>query len=69
MSTVYTGIFCNIMNILTKTSCRIVPTPHYLAEGGEHVVQVLLVDEAVPVVVNHVERLLERKTYKKKNAN
>jgi len=30
-----------------------------LAEGGEHVVQVLLVDEAVPVVVNHVERLLE----------
>merc|ERR1711992_49575 len=30
-----------------------------LAERGEHVVQVLLVDEPVPVVVDHVERLLE----------
>ena len=30
-----------------------------LAEGGEHVVEVLLVDEAVPVLVDHVEGLLE----------
>ncbi len=30
-----------------------------LAEGGQHVMQVLLVDEPVPVLVDHVERLLE----------
>lgn len=27
--------------------------------GGQHVVQILLVDEAVPVLVDHVESLLE----------
>ena len=32
----------------------------YLAEGGEHVVKVLLVDETVPVVVDHVEGFLDR---------
>merc|ERR550534_2948026 len=30
-----------------------------LAQGGQHVMQILVVDEAVPVVVDHVERLLE----------
>lgn len=31
----------------------------FCTHGGEHVVQILLVDEAVPVLVDHVERLLE----------
>ena len=30
-----------------------------LAQAGQHVVQVLVVDEAVPVLVDHVEGLLE----------
>jgi len=30
-----------------------------LAQGGQHVVEVLVVDEPVPVVVDHVEGLLE----------
>merc|ERR1719400_955267 len=30
-----------------------------LAQGGQHVVEVFVVDESVPVVVDHVERLLE----------
>ena len=30
-----------------------------LAERGQHVVEVLLVDEPVPVLVDHVERLLK----------
>lgn len=30
-----------------------------ITEGGKHVVQVLLVNEAIPVLINHVEGLLE----------
>uniref|UniRef100_A0A224YJ57 Uncharacterized protein n=1 Tax=Rhipicephalus zambeziensis TaxID=60191 RepID=A0A224YJ57_9ACAR len=30
-----------------------------LAERGQHIVQVLLVDETIPVLVNHVKRFLE----------
>ena len=41
-----------------KTKCQI-HQPTYLAERGQHVMQVLVVDEAVPVVVDHVEGFLE----------
>ena len=30
-----------------------------LTKRGEHIVQVILVDEAIPVLVDHVEGLLE----------